>query len=166
MRKAGWVALVFVVAIGALVVAGVLSKHSSGAARAAPALPAAVLSGRRVTVASLRGHPALINFWASWCEPCRKEAPELERYHQRHRGDAALVGVDFTDNPSSAREFVARYRWTFSSLSDPAGDTGRSYGVSGIPVTYALDARGRVVQTLRGPQTLATLTAAARSAAR
>ncbi len=166
MRKAGWVTLVLAVAIGALVISGSLSKPSSRAARAAPALPAAVLSGRRVTIASLRGRPALINFWASWCDPCRKEAPELERYHQRHRREAPLVGVDFTDNPSSARAFVAQYRWTFSSLGDPAGDTGRSYGVRGIPVTYALDARGRVVQILRGPQTVAKLTAAARTAAR
>jgi len=166
MRKASRVTFVFVAVIGALAVAGGLSKHSSRTASAAPALPTAVLTGQRVTIASLRGRPALINFWASWCGPCRKEAPELERYHQRHRRDAPLVGVDFTDNPSSAREFVTQYRWTFSSLSDPAGDTGRSYGVRGIPVTYALDARGRVVQTLRGPQTLATLTAAARAAAR
>lgn len=166
MRRARWGGLLFLLALAALVIAGTTSKKSGTTAQAAAPLPREVLSGHRVSLTSLHGRPALVNFWASWCDPCRREAAALQRYHAAHGRSAPLVGVDFTDDRPSAREFLAEYHWTFSALSGPQGDTGRAYGVGGLPVTYALDADGRVVETLRGPQTLTSLTQAARRAAR
>jgi cytochrome c biogenesis protein CcmG, thiol:disulfide interchange protein DsbE len=155
--------------VGVALVAGLiafeaLSSGSGNAGRPAPPLPSAVLQPPKRTLASLRGKPALINFWASWCEPCRKEAPELERFARQLGGAGALVGVDYTDRSDAGREFVKRYGWTFPILSDPDGIYGARYRFSGLPTTVVLDSRGRIVETLRGPQTVADLHQALRSA--
>jgi cytochrome c biogenesis protein CcmG/thiol:disulfide interchange protein DsbE len=143
-----------VLGVAALLVVEALNPSSSGnLGKPAPPLPAAVLQPPKVTLADLRGHPALINFWASWCDPCRKEAPELESLSRSLPGGARLVGVDYTDQEDGARSFIREYGWTFPLLSDPDGIYGARYHLSGLPTTVVLDPRGRVVQTLRGPQT-------------
>jgi cytochrome c biogenesis protein CcmG, thiol:disulfide interchange protein DsbE len=157
---------VAVVAVVGLIAFEVLSAGSSGRAKPAPPLPTAVLQAPRATLAQLRGKPALINFWASWCDPCRKEAPELERFERSLHGAAGLVGVDYTDQADSARGFIHQYGWTFPVLSDPNGTYGARYGFSGLPTTVVLDSRGRIVQTLRGPQTEASLRSALESVRR
>jgi cytochrome c biogenesis protein CcmG, thiol:disulfide interchange protein DsbE len=147
-----------VAAVAAVIVFEVATAGGGGdAGKPAPALPTAVLQPPRASLASLRGKPALVNFWASWCEPCRKEAPGLERLHRSLHGAAAMVGVDYTDQADSARSFIRRYGWSFPILSDPDGIYGARYGFSGLPTTVVLDSRGRIVETLRGPQTVADL---------
>jgi cytochrome c biogenesis protein CcmG/thiol:disulfide interchange protein DsbE len=126
-------------------------------------LPAKVLQGPRVTLASLRGKPALINFWASWCEPCREEAPELARLDRTLHGRAALVGVDYTDREANARSFLRRFGWKFPVLSDPDGVYGARYGFTGLPATILLDPQGRIAATLRGPQSVASVLQALRA---
>jgi cytochrome c biogenesis protein CcmG/thiol:disulfide interchange protein DsbE len=114
-----------------------------------------------VTLTALRGHPVLITFWASWCEPCEHEAPALERFSQGLDGHAALVGVNWSDpSLSGARAFVKRYGWTFPNLRDPQGTVGLAYGVTGLPTTFVIDSTGKVRATLRGPQTQQTLASA------
>jgi cytochrome c biogenesis protein CcmG, thiol:disulfide interchange protein DsbE len=152
-------------AVIALLAFEVLSSGSTGdLGKPAPPLPHEVLQPPKVTVGSLRGKPALINFWASWCDPCREEAPELERLSRSLHGTARLVGVDYTDQETAARSFIRQYGWTFPVLSDPNGIYGARYGFTGLPTTIALDSRGRVVQTLRGPQTEASLLSAVKAA--
>lgn len=141
------------VVVGLIVFEVVGTGSRSNALRPAPALPTAVLQPPRVTLGGLRGRPALINFWASWCDPCRQEAPEIERLYRSLHGAAGLVGVDYTDQTDAARSFLHSYGWTFPVLSDPDGVFGARYGFSGLPTTVVLDAGGRIVQTLRGPQT-------------
>ena len=99
MRRAlVWVAALVLV-VGGLALAEVLSGTSSRAAgTAAPALPARVLHGHRITVAGLRGKPAIVHFWASWCGPCTQEAPELARLGARLGGRATLHAVDTADH--------------------------------------------------------------------
>jgi cytochrome c biogenesis protein CcmG/thiol:disulfide interchange protein DsbE len=121
--------------------------------RPAPPLPGEVLVPPRVTIASLRGKPAAINFWASWCEPCREEAPAFERLARRLRGRAALVGVDWEDDRAAALAFVDRYGWTFPSLRGTAGSVAERYGIFGLPMTFIVDRDGRIAEVLRGPQT-------------
>jgi thiol-disulfide isomerase/thioredoxin len=129
--------------------------------RAAPSLPSERLGGGTATLESLRGHPALVTFWASWCEPCEREAPALERFSQGLGARAALVGVNWSDpSLSAARSFLKRYKWTFPNLRDPRGTAGLAYGVAGLPTTFVLDRAGRVRATLRGPQTQQTLAGA------
>jgi cytochrome c biogenesis protein CcmG/thiol:disulfide interchange protein DsbE len=148
---------VAVALVAGLIAFEVLSANSSGSPQPAPPLPSAVLQAPRVTLAGLRGKPALINFWASWCDPCRKEAPELARLDRSLHGAANLVGVDYTDEPGAAREFIHQYGWTFPVLADPNGVYGARFKFSGLPTTVVLDSRGRITATLRGPQTEAAL---------
>jgi cytochrome c biogenesis protein CcmG, thiol:disulfide interchange protein DsbE len=157
--------------VGALVIGALAALELAtsgggdhGGRRAAPALPAEVLTPPRTTVASLRGKPALVNFWASWCGPCEREAPELRRLSRRLGGRGTLVGVDWSDSLAGARDFIRKNRWTFPNLRDGDGVVGNRYGLSGLPNTFVLDARGRIVKVLRGPQTVDELDAALREA--
>lgn len=149
-------------ALAALAVCGLIafevaSSGSSIQPQPAPPLPKQVLQPPRETLASLRGEPALVNFWASWCDPCREEAAELERFDRSLHGRARLVGVDYTDQEAPALAFIRKYGWKFPVLSDPNGVYGSRYRFSGLPTTFVLDSQGRIVETLRGPQTAASL---------
>lgn len=141
-----------------VVVLAVLVGGNAGPAKArpAPALPSRVLVGPRVEIASLRGRP-IIHFWASWCGPCVKEAPQLARLASELHGRATLVGVDWSDNPASAASFVRQHHWTFPVLIDSSGVVGNTYGLSGLPTTFLLDSQGRIIRRLIGPQTAAGL---------
>ncbi len=152
------IAIAAVIAVGALLADGLLSAGDSPSepGKPAPPLPSEVLVPPRVTIASLRGRPAAINFWASWCEPCREEAPEFERLARALHGRAALVGVDSEDDRAAALSFVHRYGWTFPTLRADAGSAPR-YGVFGLPTTVIVDRAGRIEEVLRGPQTAADL---------
>jgi cytochrome c biogenesis protein CcmG, thiol:disulfide interchange protein DsbE len=157
--------LVAALVIGALAAIEVATNGGGArSGRSAPALPSEILTPPRMTVASLRGKPALINFWASWCGPCAKEAPELARLSRNLRGSGTLVGVDWNDALSGARGFIRKYGWTFPNLRDADGVVGNRYGLSGLPNTFVLDRSGRIVQVLRGPQTAAGFERALRAA--
>jgi thiol-disulfide isomerase/thioredoxin len=133
--------------------------------RRAPPLPAAALSGRAVTLAELRGHPEVLAFWASWCRPCHTEAPALERFARSAAGRGRILAIDHLDPlTANARAFIASYHWSFPVLSDPDGRTGDAYGVSSLPTTVILNARGEIVARASGPQTVASLTRALRAA--
>jgi cytochrome c biogenesis protein CcmG, thiol:disulfide interchange protein DsbE len=150
--------------LGAVIVAFVVAEALGGGAhqqarRPAPALPSAVLVPPRVTLAALRGRPVIVHFWASWCGPCTKEAPEIARLASELHDRAALVGVDWSDSHSNATAFVRKHRWSFPILEDHAGAVGNRYDLAGLPSTFVLDARGRIVKRLIGPQTAAGLLA-------
>lgn len=153
MRRLLIPALVVLAVAGAIVFEVATGGSSNETGKVPPPLPSAVLQAPKTTLVDLRGKPALINFWASWCEPCRQEAPELERLYRSLHGTARLVGVDYTDQNGAARSFIRQYGWSFPLLSDPNGVYGARYGFRGLPATIVLDARGRVVETLLGPQT-------------
>jgi thiol-disulfide isomerase/thioredoxin len=156
--------LVWAVAIAVVIVLIVLGLSSSSGrnGRPAPALPSEGLSGRKVTLAALRGHPVIVSFWASWCGPCEQEAPGLERFSRSLDGRAALVGVNWEDlSVGNARSFIRRHGWTFPNLRDPDGTVGREYGITTfLPTTFVLDGAGRLQLTLHGPQTEQTLSRA------
>jgi thiol-disulfide isomerase/thioredoxin len=154
-------------AVIAVIAVEVLTANSNGdLGKPAPPLPTAVLQSPQVTLADLRGGPALINFWASWCDPCQEEAPQLARLDRSLPSGSHLVGVDYTDQEGPARAFVRSYGWRFPVLSDPNGVYGARFGFSGLPTTVVLDPKGRVVQTLRGPQTEADFRQALAAAGR
>jgi cytochrome c biogenesis protein CcmG, thiol:disulfide interchange protein DsbE len=155
-------------AVTALVTAAVVAfaifglAGTSAGERVAPALPARYLSGPHVTLATLlaqaHGRRTLVNFWASWCTPCAQEAPALQRFASSQAGRGRIVGVDFSEEPTAALAFIHRYGWTFANLSDTYGAVGNEYRVPNLPTTFVIDASGRIVGKLRGPQTLASLT--------
>src|ERR1017187_9780224 len=152
IRALGWT--VAVAALAALIIFGQASHSTSG--RPAPALPREHLAGPLVTLKGLlagaAGRPALVVFWASWCGPCAREAPALERFSRSAAGRGRVVGVDWSDALSGARSFIKRYSWTFSNLRDSEGTVGNDYHMTGLPTTFVLDGHGRIHAVLRGPQ--------------
>ncbi len=151
---------------GALVAAAVLGLASQPlSGRPAPALPRESLLGRPLTLAGLlsgaHGGPALVVFWASWCDACAKEASELERFSSSPSGRGRIVGVDWSDpERSEARKFIRRYSWTFPTLRDAEGLVGNAYRITVLPTTFVIDSRGRIRATLRGPQSASSLRSA------
>ena len=103
------------------------------------------LSDGRLQLRELRGHPVVLNFWASWCIPCREEAPAFSAAAVRFRGRVVFVGIDVQDLKSSARRFLRKYKVNYVSVRDGSDKTYTSYGLTGVPETFFIDARGRVI---------------------
>jgi cytochrome c biogenesis protein CcmG, thiol:disulfide interchange protein DsbE len=97
-------------------------------------------------LSSLRGKVVVVNFWASWCHPCREEAPALEAAAKQFGDKAVVVGVDVRDSSVAARSFLRKYELTYPAVHDNRDVTWPKYGLTGLPETFFLDRRGRVVQ--------------------
>jgi cytochrome c biogenesis protein CcmG/thiol:disulfide interchange protein DsbE len=143
----------------ALVVAAAVGALSRSSDEKRLTLPSAALAGAAVTVDDLRGRPAVVHYWASWCVPCVREAPEIARLPARLGDRARLVGVDWSDDRSRARAFLRRHGWRFSVLEDPRSTSGTGNGLVGLPMTLIVDAHGRIVRRMFGPQTVAAVLA-------
>jgi cytochrome c biogenesis protein CcmG, thiol:disulfide interchange protein DsbE len=95
---------------------------------------------------SLRGKPVVVNFWASWCVPCKGEAQMLERASRQYRKQGVVfVGIDWHDLKSDARRFLSRHGVTYPTVLDRTGTIADRYGVAAVPETYFIDRRGRLV---------------------
>jgi cytochrome c biogenesis protein CcmG, thiol:disulfide interchange protein DsbE len=119
----------------------------------APALTLPLLErDAQGSLSDYRGKVVVLNFWASWCAPCREESPLLQRWHQRIRSRGGTVlGVNVLDVSSDARAFVGEYDLTYPMLRDGGGESGKGFGVIGYPETFVIDGRGRIVAVTRGP---------------
>ncbi|MBX6723996.1 MAG: TlpA family protein disulfide reductase, partial [Dactylosporangium sp.] len=117
-------------------------------ARPAPELRVALLTGStpgsELQLADLRGRPVVINFWASWCQPCRDEAAVLEHFAAEYgpRG-VAFVGVNVWDNEQQARAFLEEFGISYPNGTDVRGSAAIEYGLTGLPETFFLDRQGR-----------------------
>jgi len=105
-----------------------------------------------VSLSSLRGKTVVLNFWASWCEPCEVEAPVLEEVARRYRGDGEVVvlGVDVQDLRESALGFVDRNGLTYPTLRDGEDDAKNAFQVPALPETFVIDPEGRIGLKIRG----------------
>lgn len=158
-------AVVGAVLLAVIVVLAVLLSRSSGpSTTSAPLRPAAAITADDVRVdrpavdlSMVRaGRPAVVNFFAAWCEPCRQELPVLARASAAATG-VAFVGVDFQDSRSNAVDMLDRFGVAYPAAYDPKGDIGASYGIRGLPATAFVDAQGRVTELHLGPLTAAEL---------
>lgn len=104
-------------------------------------------------IADYRGHWVLVNFWASWCEPCRTEAPALESFWRaNHGGGAIVLGVDVDDASDDARSFAREFHLTYPLLRQGDGDQiKQSYGMTGLPENFLVDPSGSIRLIRRGP---------------
>jgi cytochrome c biogenesis protein CcmG, thiol:disulfide interchange protein DsbE len=100
----------------------------------------------KLSLASYRGRPVIINFWASWCIPCKEEAPLLESVWKKYRGRGLVVlGVDINDVRGEARRFARENRMTYPLVYDGPGETTTEYGLTGVPETFFVARSGRLV---------------------
>jgi cytochrome c biogenesis protein CcmG/thiol:disulfide interchange protein DsbE len=146
-----------VLAVVGLLVFGLASKGSSklqpGESAPTSSLPR-LEGGGEESLTAYRGQWVLVNFWASWCTPCRAEAPELERFQQQHGStDFTVLGIDTEDLSGDAKNFVRQYELSYPQLRDGEGDAAEEFGTTGVPENFLVDPRGRVRLSWPGPVT-------------
>jgi len=109
-------------------------------------------AAQKATFASsaLDGRPVVLNFWASWCAPCKREADELAAAARQHAGKVVFLGVDANDFASDAHEFLRRYGIGFPSIADPGMKITGSFGILNIPETYFISVDGRLAGHIAG----------------
>jgi cytochrome c biogenesis protein CcmG, thiol:disulfide interchange protein DsbE len=105
------------------------------------------------SIADYLGDWVLVNFWASWCAPCRDESPTLQRFSERHEDDVVVLGIDTQDLSDDALDFVDEFGLTYPMLRDPDSESPLSdeYGATGLPESYLIDPEGEVAMICRGP---------------
>lgn len=111
----------------------------------------------KLQLASLRGKAVVLNFWASWCYPCKKEAPALERLWRQRDGSVIVLGVDVNDFSGDARKFMRKHGLTYPVVHDNGNVTSPKYGLTGLPETFFVDRHGRVVGHVAGQVTASDL---------
>ena len=113
--------------------------------------PAPMFTAKRLdnsgnlSLASLRGKPVVLNFFASWCEPCKAESKVLVDAARQYGNQVVFLGVDYHDVTSDGRKFLRAHGITYPTVQDGPGDIGDKYGLTGVPETYFIDAKGRLV---------------------
>lgn len=153
----------------------VLSRPSAGAAGrtsseripaaqvgfAAPSFTLTGLDGQAVRLSDYQGKPVMLNFWASWCRPCRSEMPAIQQTYQAYqsRGLVVLeVNASYQDTPAAMRAFLGSLAYSYPILLDESGEVNRLYGVSALPTTFFISRDGTIQDVvIGGPMTFAGL---------
>ncbi len=102
-------------------------------------------AGSTVKLSSYAGKVVLLNFWATWCPPCRNEIPSIEALYAKFKDKGFVVlGVDLQEDPAAVSDFVKRYGITYPVVLDQTGQVGSEYGARGIPLSFLIDRKGRI----------------------
>ena len=155
MSARSFLAFLAVLAVLGLLAFGLLSKGSTKIAvgeavpdRVLPSLP----GPGHGSIADYRGEWVLVNLWASWCIPCREEAPVLQRFYKRNRRDGATVlGIDVQDNRDDALSFLRDHPTGYPQLRSVGDERSAAFGSTGVPENFLVDPRGRLALIWRGP---------------
>ncbi len=119
--------------------------------KAAPEFTLPDVDGREITLASLRGKPILLDFWATWCEPCRAATPHIQALHDQYKDKSLMVlGIDTNEPAETARKYFVEQKYTFANLLGSGSDVIRNYGANGIPLVILIDKDGVVRYVHRG----------------
>ena len=125
---------------------------------AAPDFTLAMPNGDEISIAALRGQVIMLDFWASWCPPCRDEAPALAQAYEEYRNRGVeFVGVNLWDDPADAQRFLQEQGHEYPNGIDAEGKIAISYGVRGIPEKFFINRHGQIIRKFSGPMTLELL---------
>ena len=159
-RRVLWIAVAVAVPVFLLVVvlaiglpeAGTREVRSPLLGKAAPAAESTTIDGEAVKLSDLKGRWVVVNFFATWCVPCRIEHAELIRFHENHQalGDGSVLGVVFSDSAQAVKEFRTDEGGTWPLLTDPKGSIALNFGVSGVPESFLVDPDGIVRSRILG----------------
>lgn len=128
------------------------TQHRERARFAAPGFRVPTLSGATVRLEDYRGRVLFLNFWATWCPPCRQEMPSMQRVYERFRQRPfSMLAISQDTSVDAVRDFVSSLRLSFEIGLDPDGELPVRYGVTGFPETFIIDANGAVVRHVIGP---------------
>lgn len=129
-------------------------KVSPLVGKKAPEFTLNLFNGEKLTLSELKGKTILLNFWASWCMPCRQEALALEESWQKYRDDnVVFIGVNVWDDNSNALSYMKKYGGEYPHGIDPAEEIQVDYGVGGVPETFFIDSSGIITDKYDGPLT-------------
>jgi cytochrome c biogenesis protein CcmG/thiol:disulfide interchange protein DsbE len=149
--KAGWISTV--AAIGFLLILGygLRSQFVSAIGAPAPDFTLSLLDGRELSLADQRGLVVVVNFWASWCSPCRDEAPALERVWREYEDKGVVfVGVNVNDVTANAMAFIEEFNITYPNGPDPYNRISKAYHTTGVPETFLIAKEGRLAEQYIG----------------
>lgn len=122
------------------------------AAGEAPPFTFTTFEGETIRLADLRGKGVVLNFWASWCDPCRAEAELLETtWQQEKEKGIVFIGLDYLDQEPAAKAYLAEYQVSYPSGPDLQSDAARRYGIKGVPETFFIDPEGKIAHMVIGP---------------
>jgi cytochrome c biogenesis protein CcmG/thiol:disulfide interchange protein DsbE len=160
-----WIVVAGVLVVGAAAVlssqfrppADVASTRGAGPAAPAFEVPDLRQPDRTVSLADGQGRPVVLNFWASWCVPCRTEMPAFQAVHERLGDRVTFIGIDHQDSRDDALERIKQVGTTYVAGYDPSGKVGAKYGLYGMPTTVFISADGRIVGRRVGEMTASAL---------
>lgn len=142
----GGIALAIIGLLVVLAIAVVIRGTPPLASGSAPNFSLTTFDGETYTLAELKGKPVVINFWASWCLPCRDEAPALQRAWETYRERGLIVlGVDYVDTEADAKKFIAQFDQTYPNGADLGTRISQAFRISGVPETYFIDKEGKLL---------------------
>jgi cytochrome c biogenesis protein CcmG/thiol:disulfide interchange protein DsbE len=112
----------------------------------APEFELTTFDGKTIRLADLRGKPVILNFWASWCLPCREEAPLLQAAWDKYRDQGLmLIGVDYVDTETEAKKYMAEFKITYPNGPDVGTRISKAYRITGVPETYFITREGKIL---------------------
>ncbi len=126
----------------------------------APDFELSDLNNQRVRLSALRGKPILLNFWASWCPPCRKEIPELQQFFSSYGDRISVIGINWNDQVETVREFLTRHGVTYINVLDTHGKVFVLYRLTGLPTSFFIDEEGIIRGQWLGSMSVADMVAA------
>lgn len=118
----------------------------------APTFSFTTFEGEKISLEDLRGKGVVLNFWASWCNPCREEAVMLEETWQREKeNNIVFIGLDYLDQEPAAKAYLQEFAISYANGPDLRSQAARVYGIKGVPETFFIDSQGKIAQLVIGP---------------
>ena len=151
-HKDGYVSTIVYAAVGLIILVLVAAAFLTGdggrpqQGDPAPDFALELLDGSHISLSDLRSQVVVLNFWASWCGPCRREAPALQQVWETYEAKGVVfLGVSYRDAKGASQDFIDAFGITYRNGFDARGQISRAYGVTAVPETFVIDRQGRIV---------------------